>query len=55
MIKMNLYEDRDNSVNDTYDGVSLGADPRAQQQGPGCHQATARMKWTKEVNKLVIK
>ena len=54
-VKMNSYENRENSVNDTHGGVSLGTDLRAQQPGPGRNQATARMKWTKEVNKLVIK
>ena len=55
MMKMNYYEYRDNSVNDTNGSVSLGMDPRAQQLGPGRNQVTARMKWTKEVNKLVTK
>ena len=46
-------------MNENFDkGLSPGKDSRAQQPGPGRHQATAenrRMKWTKEVNKIVMK
>ena len=44
MMKMNCYEDRDNSVNETYDSVPLGMDLQGQHLGPGRNQATARMK-----------
>ena len=36
-------------------GASPGTDPRAEQARPGRKRATAGMKWTKEVNKLVMK
>ena len=44
-------------MNDTgtnSEGVSLGRCPPAQQQGPGRHSVTARKKWNKEVNKIVM-
>ena len=47
----------DNGVNRTgteREGSSPGRCSPAQQRGPGRHPATARMKWNKEVNKVVM-
>ena len=55
---MSSHNDEVNSVNGTFQsqkGASPGTDPRAEQARPGQKQAIARMKWTKEVNKLVMK
>ena len=35
-------------------GSSFGRCFLVQQREPGCHQLTARMKWNKEVNKVVM-
>ena len=46
-----------NSVNGTGsigEGSSFGRCSSAQQRGPGRFPATARMKWSKEVNKVVM-
>ena len=46
-----------NGVNGTgtpCEGPSLGRCSPAQQWGPGRHRATARVKWNKEVNKVVM-
>ena len=58
MMQMSNDSNEDNGVNDTNDtniGVSLGKDSRAQQAGPGRQQATARTKWDKMMNKLVMR
>ena len=47
----------DNGVNRTgteCEGSSPGRCPPAQQRRPGRHPDTARMKWNKEVNKVVM-
>ena len=52
------HNDEVSGVNGTFqsqEGASPGTDPHAEQARPGRKQATARMKWTKEVNKLVMK
>ena len=46
-----------NGVNGTgtpCEGPSPGRCSPAQQQGAGCHPATATMKWNKEANKVVM-
>ena len=52
-----LNKKSDNGVNGTgmsCEGPSPGRCSPAQQRGPGRHHATARMKWNKEVNKVVM-
>lgn len=48
----------DNGVNGTgaaSKGVSPGRCPMEEQRWPGHHQVTARMKWSKEVNRIVMR
>ena len=50
------YSSENNGVNGTRTqckGPSPGRCSLAQQRGPGRHLATARMRWNKEVNKVV--
>ena len=54
---MSIQNIENNSVNGTGsigEGSSLGRCSSAQQRGPGRYPATARMKWSKEVNKVVM-
>ena len=54
-------ESGDNGVDENFqEALSPSKDSRAQQSEPGRHQATSenrprRMKWTKKVNKIVMK
>ena len=51
------HNSENNGVNRTRtrcEGPSLGRCSLAQQWGSGCHSATARMRWNKEVNKVVM-
>ena len=57
MSEMSIQSIENNSVNGTGsigEGSSLGRCSSAQQRGPGRYPATARMKWSKEVNKVVM-
>ena len=50
--------DSENGVNGTQtssEGVSPGTDPPVEQPKPDRKPATARQKWTKEINKIVMK
>ena len=51
----NLSDNGVNEAGTVSEGLSPGRCPIVTQRGPGRHHTTARMKWTKEVNKLVIK
>ena len=56
-MKMSLNRCVDNSVNSTGDfseGASPGRCPVGEQRRPGRNPDTARMKWSKEVNKVVM-
>ena len=58
MSEMNSLVDYINGVNGTgtaCEGASPGRCSSAQQRGPGRHPVTARTKWSKEMNKLVMK
>lgn len=47
---------KEDGVKETFqEGVLPGTGPREEQLRPGRNQATARMKWIKGVNKLIIK
>ena len=47
---------REDDMKETFqEGDLPGTGPRDKQLRPGRNQATARMKWTKGVNKLIIK
>ena len=51
------HNSKNNGVNGTgtrCKGPSPGRCSPAQQRGPGRHLATARMRWNKEVNKVVM-
>ena len=56
---MNQSNDSENNVNGTRssngEGVTFGRGSGGQQPDFGRHQATARMKWNKEVNKIVMR
>ena len=56
---MNQSNDRENNVNGTGssngEGVTFGSGSGGQQPDLGRHQATARRKWNKEVNKIVMR
>ena len=57
MSEMSNQNFENNSVNGTRplgEGSSPGRYFLVQQQEPDCHQVTARMKWKKEVNKVVM-
>ena len=52
------HKTSDNGVNGTgatRESASLGMEVGRQQPPPGHHQATARLKWSKEVNRIVMK
>ena len=50
-----IFEHNDvNRTGTECEGSSSGRCSTAQQRGPGRHPATARMKWDKEVNKVVM-
>ena len=54
---MSFSNNENNGVNGTgtlCEGASPGRCSPAQQRRPGRHQVTARMKWDKEVNKVVM-
>ena len=56
---MNQSNNRENNVNGTGssngEGVTFGSGSGGQQPDLGRHQATARRKWNKEVNKIVMR
>ena len=56
---MNQSNNRDNNVNgtgsSTGEGVTFGSGSGGRQPDLGRHEATARRKWNKEVNKIVIR
>ena len=56
---MNQSNDRENNVNGTGssngEGVTFGSGSGGRQPDLSRHQATARMKWNKEVNKIVMR
>ena len=57
MSEMSNQNFENNSVNGTRplgEGSSPGRCFLVEQQEPDCHQVTARMKWKKEVNKVVM-
>ena len=55
---MSFNNSINNSANDARidncEGLLSGKCPAGKQRGPGCHQITARKKWTKEENKTAI-
>ena len=57
MSEMSIHSIENNGVNGTgftRESSSPGRCSSAQQQGPGRQPATARLKWNKEVNKVVM-
>ena len=57
MSEMSIQSSQNNSVNGTgsiCEGSLLCRCSSAQQRGPCRYPATARMKWSKEVNKVVM-
>ena len=54
---MNNSNNEDNGVNETgtaSEGLSPGKCPTVRQGGPGRHQASAKMKWIRELNLAVM-
>ena len=57
MSEMSIQSIANNGVNGTgsaSESSSHGRCSSAQQRGPGCQPATAKMKWNKAVNKVVM-
>ena len=50
----NNINNNNNNNNNNNDNNNNNRCSPAQLQGPGCHRATARVKWNKEVNKVVM-
>ena len=50
-----IFEDNDvNGAGTSSESPSSGRCSLVQQRGPGRHPAPARMKWNKEVNKVIM-
>ena len=54
-ISNQIFENNDvNRTGISWEDLSPGRCSLAQQWGPVCHRATGRVKWNKEVNKIVM-